>query len=304
MKTKLGNAPAIFLALAGMALQSIAQQPSQSVQAALAADPPADAQHPARLVELTVPSQGSSMNAVFYLASGAGPHPAVLLLHGFPGSEQNLDLAQAMRRAGWSVLTFHYRGSWGSPGAFSFSHAIEDTDAALAFLRNPAVAAKYALDATRIVVIGHSMGGFLALHAASNHPWLEGVAVMSAANFGGMAAEAKTPAAQQQMIEFFRTELPPLAGCTAESLWADVTSHAAQWNFVDWAPAIRPLPALVLEADDGLGASNAAMAEALRKAGDTHVTDQHMATDHSFSDHRIALESAILRWLGTLPMPK
>jgi pimeloyl-ACP methyl ester carboxylesterase len=304
MRTKWMYAVALQLALAGMALQSIAQQPSQAVLAALAADPPADAQHPARLVELTVPSQGSAMNAVFYLASGAGPHPVVLLLHGFPGNEQNLDLAQAMRRAGWSVLTFHYRGSWGSPGAFSFSHAIEDTDAALAFLRDPAVDAKYALDPKRIVVIGHSMGGFLALHAASTHPWLAGVAVMSAANFGGMAAEAKTPAAQQQMIGFFRSELPPLAGCTAESLWADVTSHAAQWNFVDWAPAIRPMPALVLDAADGLAEANVAMAEALRKAGDPHVSEQHMATDHSFSDHRIAAETAMLTWLGTLPIPK
>ncbi len=28
------------------------------------------------------------MNALFYLASGTGPHPTLLLLHGFPGYEQ------------------------------------------------------------------------------------------------------------------------------------------------------------------------------------------------------------------------
>src|ERR1700737_1036299 len=37
-------------------------------------------------------SHGARVNAVFYLASGAGPPPVVLLLHGFPGNEQNMDL--------------------------------------------------------------------------------------------------------------------------------------------------------------------------------------------------------------------
>ena len=59
------------------------------------------------------------------------------------GNEQNLDLAQSVRRAGWNVLTFHYRGSWGSEGAFSFGHALEDADSAIAFLRDLAHAKQY-----------------------------------------------------------------------------------------------------------------------------------------------------------------
>ena len=38
----------------------------------------------------------------------------VLLLHGFPGNEKNLDLAQDLRADGFNVLFFHYRGAWGS----------------------------------------------------------------------------------------------------------------------------------------------------------------------------------------------
>ncbi|MEJ0065551.1 MAG: hypothetical protein WDM85_08965 [Caulobacteraceae bacterium] len=61
----------------------------------------------------------------------------MLLLHGFPGNEQNLDLARAMQREGWNVLTMHYRGAWGSRGDYSFTHCIEDAQAALAWLRAP-----------------------------------------------------------------------------------------------------------------------------------------------------------------------
>ncbi len=274
-----------------------------AVTQAITSDPPADAAHPARLVELTVPSHGVAMNAVFYLASGAAPHPVVLLLHGFPGNEQNLDLAQAMRRFGWSVLTLHYRGAWGSGGAFSFSHAIEDTDAALAFLADPAVDAKYSLDPNRIAVLGHSMGGFLALHAAATHPRLAGVGVISAWNIGEEAQHAVTPGAQAARIASYQAEIAPLAGCTAQSLWADARAHAAAWNYLGYASAVHTMPALVLEANDGLGEANAAFAAALRSAGDTSVTEVHMVTDHSFSDHRIALETEVLNWLAALAAP-
>src|SRR3546814_13526648 len=83
----------------------------------------------------TIPSEDGALNAVLYTAAGSGLHPTLLLLHGFPGNEQNLDLAQAARRAGWNVLTLHYRGSWGSPGSFSFTHASEDAWNALQYLQ-------------------------------------------------------------------------------------------------------------------------------------------------------------------------
>jgi hypothetical protein len=60
------------------------------------------------------------------------------------------------------------------------------------------------------------------------------------------------------------------------------------------------MPVLVLEADDGLGKANHAFAEARRKAGNERITDLHFPTDHSFSDHRIALQSAVIIWLQGL----
>ena len=112
------------------------------IPAPVIADPPADSAHPAAMEAFVLPSHGSGLNAVLYLASGSEPHPTLLLLHGFPGNEQNLDLAQAARRAGWNVLTMHYRGSWGSHGTFSFLNAAEDAHVALAFLEDPKTVAR------------------------------------------------------------------------------------------------------------------------------------------------------------------
>ena len=92
----------------------------------------------------------------------------MLLLHGLPGNERNLDLAQAVRRAGWNVLTFTYRGAWGSEGTFSSQHAIADAQAALDFLRSPRAASQFQVDPSRLVLAGHSMGGYIAAHTAAN----------------------------------------------------------------------------------------------------------------------------------------
>jgi dipeptidyl aminopeptidase/acylaminoacyl peptidase len=143
-------------------------------------DPPIDPVHPASLEAFVMPAHDGAMNAVLYRAAGAGDHPTLLLLHGFPGNEQNLDLAQAARRAGWNVLTLHYRGSWGSPGAFSFGHAAEDAHTALAWLRAPENVARFAIDPARIAVAGHSMGGFMAADAAADDPKVVGLFLLDA----------------------------------------------------------------------------------------------------------------------------
>jgi len=63
-----------------------------------------DSANPPRLSETFFEIGAVGMNAIVYEAQGAGPHPTVVLLHGFPGNEQNLDLAQAIRRADWLAV--------------------------------------------------------------------------------------------------------------------------------------------------------------------------------------------------------
>src|SRR5512140_2251771 len=114
----------LTLVLAFFSLASLAQT---ALPPALTTDPPEDQAAPAAMESMDIASHGSDMHGIVYLAEGPGPHPTVILLHGFPGNEQNLDLAQSIRRAGWNVLFFHYRGSWGSQGNFSFANSIDDT---------------------------------------------------------------------------------------------------------------------------------------------------------------------------------
>jgi pimeloyl-ACP methyl ester carboxylesterase len=290
-------------AAAAFALSSLGH--AQNTPAALAHDPAPDKTFPAAMQTVQIPSQGALLNGFVYLAAGAGPHPVVILLHGFPGNERNLDLAQAIRRAGWDVLYFNYRGSWGTPGAFSFSHSIEDTAAAVAWLHDPAIVKHLRADPQKIVLIGHSMGGFMAAYAGAQDSSIRAVGLISAANFGGMALTAKAhtgdTAAKDIASHLAAEGMAPLAGCTPESLAHELLEHGTAWNISALGPKLASRPVLIITSDDGSQPSSAALAEGLAKAGDTDVKQVHMATDHPYSDHRIALEQTVLEWIATLP---
>ena len=260
-------------------------------------DPHPDKAHPAGMADVRIPSHGANMNAVLYTAAGAAPHPVVLLFHGFPGNEQNLDLAQAIRRAGFTVLTLHYRGSWGSPGKFSFANALEDSDVALAWLRDPATVTKYNLDPRRIFVAGHSMGGMMAASATAHDPRVAGLVMISAWDMGANGTRFSDPEYRKKQLETgFAEEVIPL-NTTPDALMDELAANASKWDFVDYTPDLKSRPVLILTADDGLTEDNVRLAASLKNAGDGDVTEQHMATDHSYSDRRIALESVVVRWL-------
>jgi pimeloyl-ACP methyl ester carboxylesterase len=281
-------------ALLSASLPAAAQAP-----AAITTDPAHTPTNPAAFATFQIPSHGALLNALAYIAPGPGPHPVVLLLHGFPGNEKNLDLAQTIRRAGWTVVYFDYRGSWGSLGAFSFTHSIEDTQCAIAYLRHPANAKKLRADPSYIVLIGHSMGGFLARYVAAQDPSIKAVGLISAADMGVDMMQSIKPEQQKTAIANLAKGLAdegmaPLAGCTPESLAKEVAANAVAWNIPALAPKLATRSVLVITSDDGLAPSNDAFVEALHKAGNQEVKTVHMATDHSYSDQRIALEEAIL----------
>ncbi|WP_353064731.1 alpha/beta hydrolase family protein [Tunturibacter psychrotolerans] len=300
MTLRLVLSAAILGASFSATLPTAAQAP-----AAITTDPAHDTTNPAGFETFQIPSHGALLNALAYIAPGPGPHPVVLLLHGFPGNEKNLDLAQAIRRAGWTVVYFDYRGSWGSPGNFSFTHSIEDTHSAIAYLRDPANAKKLRADPSYIVLLGHSMGGFLARYVAAQDPSIKAVGLISAADMGVDKMQSIKPEQQKAAISALAAGLAaegmaPLAGCTPEGLAKEVAANAAAWNVPALAPKLATRPILVITSDDGLAPSNDAFVEALHKAGNQEVKTIHLATDHSYSDQRIALEEAILDGLDHL----
>jgi pimeloyl-ACP methyl ester carboxylesterase len=217
------------------------------------------------------------------------------MLHGFPGYEQNEDLAQALRRGGYNVLIFHYRGAWGSHGTYSFTHCIEDVEAVLAYLRMPAHAASLGVDPRRLVLVGHSVGGHVAGIVAARDPQVLGVALVSAAN--RRVAMAR-PGWDEQIRAHFQAEVGPLHGADAAALSRELRTHAREWDLVELAPRWKGRPVLIVSSDDAFRAEAEAIVAAARAADAVHLQAVHLAGDHAYSDQRVALAHVLLDWLG------
>jgi uncharacterized protein len=291
--------PKMFAAAAALASLTVIAPPASAIPQANAAvvDPPRNAAFPAHYQQLLIPSHGVGMNALLFVASGKGPHPTVILMHGLPGNERNLDLAQAMRSAGWDVLTFTYRGAWGSAGDFSISNAIEDTAAALDFARSPD-AAKLGIDPRHLVLAGHSMGGATATMTAAGASGLDGLILIDAWN--PALSTSKGAVTREQLAAGFDDFGHSLHGATPETVAEEVVAKRSQWNLLALAPRLAKLPVLSVSAKHGLGDKNELLTAALRSAGNDRVSAIEMDTDHSFSDHRIALCAAVVSWLQKL----
>jgi len=130
-----------------------------------------DKDYPAGMTELSIPSGTAQLAGFIYNANGPQKHPTLLLLHGYPGNERNLDLAQVVRAHGWNVIYFDYRGSWASQGKFSFKNCVEDVVNVVAFCKKYQDSLK--IDTSNIVLFGHSMGGWVCLKALQQLPGIK-----------------------------------------------------------------------------------------------------------------------------------
>lgn len=235
----------------------------------------------------TVPSGGHELPGVLHLPAGDGPHPTVLLLHGFPGWERNFDLAHALRRAGYATLVFHYRGSWGAAGTWSWTHALEDAAAAVDTLR-----ADPRVDASTLAVVGHSMGGFVALRTVAADPTIPKVASIAGFDFGA-AGTAPNP---DQYVEPFDGDLLPLHGTSGRALVDEMVANGPEWRLASLAPRLADRQVLLIGATRDTAAPleqhHLPLVQAYANA------DHHQfPTDHALSDHREELAEAVLEFL-------
>ncbi|MFL5547975.1 MAG: alpha/beta hydrolase family protein, partial [Gemmatimonadales bacterium] len=248
--------------------------------------------------ELSFQSHGSRLNGFFYLAQGGSPHPTVILLHGFPGNERNLDLAQSLRRAGMNVLYFDYRGSWGSAGAFSFAHTLEDVASAMEFVRSDSSVTAFRVDPKRIILLGHSMGGWLALMRAAAD---SSIACSVALDFWNVGEDGREMSSNSKADSTATAYARSVSGVGAPlsadglALVAEIKAHGNEWDPIGSAALLRVRPLLLISTT--ANESHQRLVAAVGKVSGNRLTAMQWKTDHGFSDRRIHLADTIVGWL-------
>jgi dipeptidyl aminopeptidase/acylaminoacyl peptidase len=234
-------------------------------------------------------SGGHRLLGALFLARGDDPKPTAILLHGCPGIERNHDVALALRDQGWNSLVFHYRGSWGSGGAFSLASLPDDVIAALEYLGSgcwPQV------DADRLIFVGHSLGGWAAVIAAADDARARAVGV-----YGGVADLRF----RDYATDFVAAEFTPwLHGITPEEFVAEVEGLHDRYSPLERVAGISPRPLLVIH---GGRDSQIPTEEARRlfdRASDPREFILIPDANHGFSWHRRELIDHIVNWINRL----
>jgi uncharacterized protein len=227
---------------------------------------------------VTFDSDAHRLVGVLYLARGCGRKPAVLLLHGCPGLEKNLDLAAVLRDSGLNALVFHYRGCWGSPGLYDLKTIPRDVTAAVGFLAGHPL-----VDPAQIMVIGHSLGGWAAILAAAADPRLRAVAVYGSAVRLDTLRQVDPGLIETGFTRFLATTP---AGLIAQC--AEVPSA------LEAVMAIPPRPLLVVHGTDDAWVPLAQARELGKYAGRYVEVD---GANHAFAWHRKQLGELIVGWL-------
>lgn len=287
----------IFAALTGAALLA-ACATAPAVPPAVSAAPAYDEAFPPAIEEISFDSHGDRLNGLVYVADGPGPHPAVVLLHGFPGNEKNLDLAQDMRAAGWNVLFFHYRGAWGSEGDYTLTHVIEDVASATDFLRTHAD--QYRTDPDHVVLVGHSMGGFASLQAAARDDGIACAAGIAPANVGVMASVFEADPDAKAGFMAYSDSLQMLHGLTGEKIMAEIAANRDAFSLQGLAPELEGKRILIVGGDKDASVPADAIIRPLIAAYEAapaiDTTGIVLSGDHSFSWSRDKLIGTVMDW--------
>ena len=226
-------------------------------------------------------------------------HPTVILLHGIPGCERNLDLAQALRRVGFHVMTFHYSGSWGSDGSYSLIHNLEDAETVLEFILQDE---NYGFDKQHIYAVGHSLGGFVCGQLTAKRTEIKSAALLMPCDIGRLPQIAQDdPAAYEVIRDVLEDSASWLTGTSGEALLQEVFAHSAEFALENQIEKLKRKPILciggTLDVYTPPQMHCEPVARAIRRAGGKAIQEIDFPTDHFFADYRLTVAETVTEFL-------
>jgi len=234
----------------------------------------------------------STLVGTMYRAAGDARNPTLVYAAGFPSPHIDAsDLAYAVRARGWNVVTFRYRGTWGSTGVPSLDAWKEDIRALVAF-----ALADGGVDSGRLALGGTSFGAWLAGSHAASDDRVSGVLLLSPrvkrSMSGDVLANPSSPAAVA-LIRLGTLALANIDDATRRRLTAELLGAP---SLLDVSDRLRGRRVFVASGDrDPIPADD--IADLVQSTGAESF--RHPDADHGFTRHRELLVSRVADWLAT-----
>ncbi len=250
-----------------------------------------DKDSPASFMELQIPSESSLLQGFMYKANNSQMHPTLIMLHGYPGNERNLDLAQIVRANGWNVIYFNYRGSWGNQGDFNFENCVNDVINVVNFCYKNSE--KLQIDSLNIVLFGHSMGGWVGLKALQQLSNVKKGFMLSTWDIYSDFKDVKTEQKLDNLIKEFELQTLVL-NTPAKKLFKDVIENLDFYNLSNDGKLLANKNIVMLDEHT----LNKKIALSVENENNISFKYYVWNTDHSFSNKRISLANQVLNFLN------
>jgi pimeloyl-ACP methyl ester carboxylesterase len=229
---------------------------------------------------------GYKMLATYHRPPGPakGRFPTVIFLHGFPGSEKNVDVQRALMARGIASVAPNFLGAWGSGGTYRFTTLVAQARAVLRQTKKMEF-----VDSRRLALFGFSMGGWAALNTAALEPGLEAVAAVAPAGGPEMIGPG-TPA-------FIKRLSKPLNSTSNRLLLADFKRAVTTFDPARAVAKLR-MPLLLVHGDADATIPDIISRRLARlSAGPTRLVIERGA-GHDFLDRRERLAALAAGWLS------
>jgi uncharacterized protein len=235
----------------------------------------------------------SGMYARIFRPHGSAKSPLVIIFHGIPGNETNLDLAYALRENGYAVLVPHYNGCWGSKGEYRIEGIPENAEQVFAEAFSKEFIEKWNIDENRVGVVGHSLGGWVSLISPKISKKIRGIIALDP-----LADFSKAPEAV--MLPVMESFAVPLHNVTPEQLLAGWIWAGEHWNPKDTVRYLEDRFFMVISAS-GEDCFPIEPVYNVYKLGKSHARKSAfwvIDSDHSFVSQRPRLREIVIEYLN------
>jgi len=252
----------------------------------------------ATLSYLHVPSGGSEqLIARLYSPEHTADAPLIVLFHGFPGKQLNMDWAVQLQSAGYHVLVTSYRGTIGSPGTFRFQHVLEDATATLQHVCSESFTAEHGIKADQVTVVGHSMGGFAGLHAFAETSEAAHYVGISPFNFGLVGQLVlEHPEYEAALHGVLERGAAFLNGAVADALLDELKHHHTTWNLLTLKERLADRSMLLMTSERDETSIKALHHDLLLP--DSPFEEAIVDSDHNYIENRDAAFNEWTAWLA------
>lgn len=230
-----------------------------------------------------------------------GPHPAVVMFHGFPGYTTNNDLEYALMRMGCVVIHVNHRGAWGSEGNYLFSNLVDDAVAITKWVHNPATTFQYHIDENAIFMVGHSMGGMTVLNAAKELGFIRGVAAIAPYDLDAAFANGL----EKELFIMIEGEGQCLKMTSASEVYENAHYNSKELAVVDTYEHLKDRDVLFIAAEKDIVAPPEIMVRPVYErltANPGKGTCKYVSlpTNHGLCGHRTVLAKVLGEWMDSL----